>query len=190
MTQTPPAQRRMIRLTQWPIAYLTHLKMEAALIRFALYTIIALVPVGCGTRKAATSINNTDQKNVTKDTSKGQVTKDSGNLENYGNSVANNVVNEQLETRITELFNENGTLKSRIIEFLNSKSTDNTISNSYIVKTAYSHTDSVFNNTHYIDRTITIHTKEKATTTNRNGLYWMIGIVLGIGLVFLFKPWK
>lgn len=148
-----------------------------------MYTIIALVPVGCGTRKVATSINNTEQKDVTEDTSKGNVTKDSGNSENSGNSVANNLVNEKQEQRIREMFDTTGVLRERITELLNSKSTDNTISNSYIVKTAYSHTDSVFNNTHYIDRTITIHTKEKAVTANRNGLY-MLGafglLILGV----------
>lgn len=163
--------------------------MKAALIRFSLYALIALVPIGCGTRKVATSINNTEQKDVTKDTSKGQVTKDSGNSENSGNSVANNIVNEKQETRITELYNENGTLKSRISELLNSKSTDNTISNSYIVKTAYSHTDSVFNNTHYIDRTITIKTKEKAVTANRNGLFVLGGFGLLILGVLAWLKW-
>jgi len=143
---------------------------------------------GCGTRKANSKVENVENKNIQDDSSKGQVTKDSGNSENSGNSVANNVVNENQQSRIAELFNENGTLKSRISELSFVKSTDKTTSNNYIVKTAYSHTDSVFNNTHYIDRTITIHTKEKATTTNRNGLY-MLGAfgLLILGVLAWFK---
>jgi len=151
--------------------------MIKVIFRYFIYGVFAIV-CSCGTRKVATRIENVEQKDVTKDISKGQVTKDSGNSENSGNSVANNVVNEKQESRITELFNENGTLKSRISELLNSRSTDKTTSNNYIVKTAYSHTDSTFNNTHYIDRTITIHTKEKTSDSSNKPLYW---VLFGIG---------
>ena len=153
--------------------------MKHALIRLALYACIALVPA-CGSRKVQTDIYKTEQKDVTKEESKGNVTKESGSEAKEGNTTQNDIVKEQQDSRVTELFNENGTLKSRITELLNSRSTDRSVITQYKTFRAYVFTDSNFYTTIYRDRTITIKTKHKKTDTNNKPLYWML---FGIGAI-------
>lgn len=158
-------------------------------IRLFLYIAIALVPVGCGTRKVATSVTNTKTSDTEKESSKGNVSNTSTGTSSAGSTTANNLVNEKQEQRVTELFNENGTLKQRITELLNTKSTDNTVKTNYINTRYYNHTDSVFNNNYYHKQVITIHEKQKATSTNRGGLYYLGGFAVLIAGLLAWLKW-
>ena len=153
--------------------------MKHTLIRLALYCAIALVPA-CGSRKVQTDISNTEQKDVTKEESKGNVSTQSGSETKEGSTTQNDIVKEQQESRIRELFDSNGNLQERITELLNSKSTDRSVITQYRTFRAYVFTDSNFNTTLYRDRTITIKTKHKKTDTNNKPLYWML---FGIGAI-------
>lgn len=156
--------------------------MKHTLIRLALYCAIALVPA-CGSRKVQTDISKTEQKDVAKEENKGNVVKESGSETKEGSTTQNDIVKEQQESRIRELFDSNGNLQERITELLNSKSTDRTLITQYYTFRAYVFTDSNFHTTIYRDRTITVKTKQKSTDTNNKPLYWMLFGVGAIGMV-------
>lgn len=163
--------------------------MKNHLIRLFLYVAICMVPLSCGTRKSATKILKNAEVVKTKQESKGQVKKVEEKKE-VVKEVAKAERKEEAKTVVvTELFNDNGTIKSRVKEVNVNKSTSNTTNSKSSLKTLYTKTDSVFNNHYYHTREITKYIKDKAVTTDRNGLYWMIGIISVIGLAFWLKPW-
>src|SRR6185312_5267972 len=85
---------------------------------------IAGVLQGCGARKVETTISKQSESIKEEVKSEGSVKKENATTDSSNSSVKNDKVDEKQEQRITELYNENGTLKSRITELLNSKSTD------------------------------------------------------------------
>jgi len=148
-----------------------------SLILLALYCAIALV--ACGTRKVATEIT---ENKATQDVNiKEQVNEQSGATTKATDTQTDQTekVEEKQEYRITELFNENGSLRSRIKELLNSKSTDNSSStrNRTFDETRYR----LVNMERMIDtkRTVTSYEKKKTTSSERYG-FSVIGLVLGI----------
>lgn len=160
-----------------------------ALIRLFLYSFIAMVPIACGTRKANTNTQNFEQQETDKQSSSGQVKTGESNTTTEQTTTQNNKVDEQQEKRVRELFNENGTLKERITELLNKKSTDNSTSSKSSTQTRYVWMDSTFNKTIYRTRTITIKVKEKEVDRSNNGWYWVVGVLGIVGLAFWLKPW-
>jgi len=154
-----------------------------------LYIILAMVASSCGARKAQSSVVNSKDEQSDKSTSVGNVSSQTSKGDSTVTKTQTAKVDEKQESKITELFNENGTLKQRITELLNSKSTDNSYSQQKSVKWLYLRVDSNFNNTHYITRTITIHTKDKKTDANNNALYWsLFGLgVFAIAAFFVYK---
>jgi hypothetical protein len=163
--------------------------MKNLAIRLFLYTCIALVPISCGTRKAQTEISKTTDSFKEQESSKGSVTKESNSSESSKSSEHVDKVNEQQEQRITELFNDNGSLKQRITELLNSKSTDRSIKSNETLKTIYIRTDSVFNNNHYKTITYTVYSKSKSTQRSNNGIYVMLGAIAAFAIL-VFAVYK
>lgn len=163
--------------------------MKNHLIRLFLYVAICMVPLSCGTRKTATKILKNAEIVETKQESKGQVKKVEEKKEVVKEVVKAEKKEEAKTVIVTELFNDNGTIKSRVKEVNVNKSTNNTTNSKELLKTLYINTDSTFNNHYYHTRETTKYIKDKAVTTDRNGLYWMIGIISVIGLAFLLKPW-
>lgn len=163
--------------------------MKNHLIRLFIYICIALVPVSCGTRKAITRVEKNAEIVETKQESKGQVKKVEEKKEVIKEVAKVEEKDENKTVIVTELFNDNGTIKSRVKEVNVNKSTNNTSNIKSSLKTLYKNTDSVFNNHYYHNTEITKYIKDKAVTTDRNGLYWMLGIISVIGLAFWLKPW-
>lgn len=154
------------------------------------YIYVFLFCLGCGTRKASTDISKSETKDIAKEESKGATSKENKQIIESDTNEQLSKSDEKQESRVTELFFENGMLKERITELINSKSLDNSKRSENNTILMHTRTDSVFNNTIYRDRTITIKEKSKAVTTDRNGLYWFLGVVSVICLAFWLKPWK
>lgn len=156
------------------------------LIRLSLYCAIALVPA-CGSRKAAVDIQKDKTEQSTKEESKGQVTKETGQSEETKTTDKSTDTNEQQNSYTREVFNENGTLKERITELLNSKrviQNDITINRTF---RAYVFTDSTFHVTRTQKQVVTHYTKQK--TTNRNSSIWLVVVgVLSFGLGLWISP--
>jgi len=157
--------------------------------RPTIITLAIILCFGCGTRKATVNLSKTNVKEESKEVS-------SGNTSASSTASASTETNEQVakidekqESRTTERFDSSGRVTERITELINSKSADNSKRSSVGRYDINTKTNTSYTNTIY--RTLTIHTKDKqkAVTTNRNGQFWMIGIVLVIGLAFCLKPW-
>ena len=159
--------------------------------RSTLIALAILLFVGCGTRKASVNLSKTDVKEESKEVS-------SGSTYTSSTSSASTETNEQIaktdekqESRTRELYDENGKLKERITELINSKSADNSKRSSFGRYDINTRVNTAYTNTIY--RTVTIHTKDKqkAVTSNRNGLYTML---FGLGVVAIlcygaYKMW-
>jgi membrane-associated HD superfamily phosphohydrolase len=145
-----------------------------------------MVPISCGTRKVQTAIVKIEDKAKEEIKSSGQVTKETKTQESTEKAEKAAKEDSQQIQKLTELYFENGVLRSRIIELIDSKSIDNTSRSEKSLKSQENRQDSIFNNTRTIERTITIHTKDKKTESNRNGLYAMVGTVLGFALFLWF----
>lgn len=158
-------------------------------VRLFLYICIALVPISCGTRKAITRVEKNAEIVETKEESKGQIKKVEEKKEVVKEVAKAEKKDENKTVVVTELFNDNGTIKSRVKEVNVNKSTNNTSNSKSSIKTLYKNTDSVFNNNYYHTMEITKYIKDKAVTTDRNGIYIMLGIISVIGLAFWLKPW-
>lgn len=157
--------------------------MKNNLVRLALYISIALVPIGCGTRKANVKIDNFKESVRIEEKSVGKVEKSEAKTETISKKEQVAKVEENQEQRITELYFENGILRSRVFEITNHRIADSSTKDESSVITLIIRQDSLFNNTRTIDRTIKIHSKEKNTQRSNNGIYWMLGAVVGFGIL-------
>lgn len=146
--------------------------------RSTLITLTILLCVGCGTRKATTQISKTDTKEVSKEVSSGSTSTSSTSSASTETNEQTAKTDEKQESRKRELYDENGKLKERITELINSKSADNSKRSSVGRYDINTKTNTAYTNTIY--RTVTIHTKDKskAVTSDRNGWYYAIGAVL------------
>lgn len=151
--------------------------------------VLMLVIVGCGTRKVATDISKSKSNETEKSVNTGGVVKETKEDSKTETTDQTAKTDEKQESRTRELFDENGKLKERITELINSKSADNSSKKSSAVLVRNINTDSVFTNTIYRVKTITIKEKSKDVAASKNGTYWLIGVVCVIGLVLWLKPW-
>lgn len=155
-----------------------------------MYCVIALVPVACGTRKVATDISKTSDKGST-ETSTDLQKESSGGMTTQEDAFNQNTkTNETTEvTKDTYLDKDTGK-PTRVTEITKTgKSSEVTISRQITVKNTFFHELEklkIKTNTVYIKTT---YNKTKKTESERNGLFWMIGVVCVIGLAFLLKPW-
>lgn len=147
--------------------------------------------LGCGTRKATVNLSKTDVKEESKEVSSGNTSTESKSTVSMETNEQVAKTDEKQESRTRELYDENGKLKERITELINSKSADNSKRSSVGRYDINTKTNTAYTNTIY--RTLTIHTKdkEKTVTSNRNGLYTMLfGIgVVGILCYGAYKMW-
>lgn len=152
----------------------------------AFLMVVAGLVQGCGTRKSDVNIHKSSEvvreadNTVTKEETKSEVEKKSTEEEK------SDKVDEKQEQKITELYDENGRLKSRITELLNSKSTDKSTKAKQSSETLKTSQIKTVNN--YITKEVRINTKEKIKSTEQsNGnLYLMIGLVLIVGMLLYF----
>lgn len=155
-----------------------------------LWMTIAMIPLSCGSRKAITKINKNAEITKEETKSKGEVNKVEEKKEVEKQVAKTKKEDENKTVIVTELFNDEGVIKSRIKEVNINKATNTSSNSKESLKSYYINTDSVFNNTIYRTQKITTTIKDKASTTNRNGLYWYLGVCTIIGLAFWLKPWK
>lgn len=117
------------------------------------YTILLLICIlllsSCGTKKKIVDTDIHKSEETEKSVSEGKVKKDSESKEESSTKEQNAITDERQEQRITELFNENGSLKSRITELLNRKTVDNSTKESNSLKTYKTHLDSIITNKIY-----------------------------------------
>jgi len=157
--------------------------------KYTALILFILLTIGCGTRKAVVDLQTVKTKDEAKTEATGSVSKQSEANKQSGTDEQLAKTDEKQESRTRELFDENGKLKERITELINSKSVDNSKRNTYNREIITTRSDSAFKVTTYRLVTITSKDKKKTTTTDRNGLYWLIGAVCVIGLAFWLKPW-
>lgn len=155
--------------------------MKHALIRLALYTAIALVPIGCGSRKVATDItsNNTTQYGKTQESTHSEETNTSKSTE-AKTSLETNTSEGATTTNVKKYDKDSG----KLIE------ERTTVSNKKKSGTKQGNETKYFEETHYrlvnMERTITNHvtvkeySKSKKSDTNNKPLYWML---FGVGCV-------
>lgn len=165
--------------------------MTAGAVRLLLYIAIALVPLGCGTRKA--DLSKTKQeveikqdeeiKTESTDQSASKLTETNTELLTEYAKDSKQTTTEKFDVITGKLTERSTTIETGDKGKTSNKSSTRTFEQTRnIIKTLY--------------RTVTTHvtkvdtTKDKTTTTDRNGLYWMLGVCIIIGLAFLFKPWR
>lgn len=155
------------------------------------WLIVALLACsGCGIRKVDNEINKSKEKDNTEQTSNSEKQSESKESKVEESSQDNDKKNDIVETTTTTKYDMTG----KPTETTTTTKTDKSID-----KTKYKN-KTVTNNTLRTvekEKTIVITIKEKETfnkkkdvETDRNGVYWMAGIVLVIGLVLWLKPWK
>lgn len=148
---------------------------------------------GCGIRKSAVKVEDTTYKEKEKSTSEGSVKKESSGTENTSNKEKNSAVDENMKQKITELYDENGKLKSRITEFEKQKQATTSSKTQKSLKTYVTRVDSIFSNTNYRNIVITTHVKDKEVDADKSIVKnlggWEIVLTLGIvgiGAVLLY----
>jgi hypothetical protein len=163
--------------------------MKNHLIRLTLYAFMAMVPISCGSRKVSTVISEHKQEVKQEAETKADVKKEEVKKEVIQEKQKVDKKEEKQEQRTTELYFDNGLLKSRVIENLNSKSTDNSTSIKTSVTVAKIQVDSVFTDRHYNSIKISDFDKKKYTQTSNTQVYWMLfGLgVISIVAVFVYK---
>lgn len=134
-----------------------------------------MVPISCGTRKVQTAIVKVEEKAKEEEKVSVQIVKETKSQEKIDKVEQADKEDTQQIQKLTELYFENGILRSRIIELIDSKSIDNTTRTEKSLRSQENRYDSIFNNTRTIERTITIRIKDKKTESNRNGLYILCG---------------
>lgn len=151
---------------------------------FFVLIVVCLLLSACGSRRVQTDILKQSDKSTEKIVNEGEVKKESSTTEESKSSEQVAKVNEKQEQRVTELYDSLGRLKQRITELVNSKDIDNSKkeeSRSYIAKIRV---DSIFNNTIYRTKVVTLYVKEKKSETSN--LYWILALAFLGGLALLF----
>jgi len=151
--------------------------------RSTLITLAILLCVGCGTRKATVNLSKTDVKEEYKEVSSGNTSTSSTSTGSTETSEQVAKTDEKQESRTRELYDENGKLKERITELINSKSADKSKRSSVGRYDINTNTNTAYTNTIYRTVTISDKDKSKATDTNNKPLYWMIFGVVAFGIL-------
>ena len=154
--------------------------------------IIALVCLcSCGTRKVnldkeSLSTSNKSETNINQTSDRyGAITTQE---EALNTNIKRNETVETVKTR--EYDKDTGKLTKEQETTKTGSYSENSINNTKTIKNTYwRQTDKVS----VVVKTVTVtnwKTKIKSTSANRDGLYWMMGIVAVIGLAFWLKPWR
>lgn len=152
-----------------------------------------LLIFGCGTRNKTGETTKSKNEHTEKSSSEGKVTKESSSSEENSSSTKNDKSDELQEQRVIELFFENGVLKERITELINSKSVDKSTKDRKSLKNQRTTVDSVFTNKTYKTVLITDYKKkvdvesDKTVATNFGGSWFLIlAVVIVVGAIFLY----
>lgn len=164
------------------------------LILYALFLLLGVSALtSCGVRKVNTSKESSKNVDENKESSTGTTSKTSINTDESTTKEQVAKSDEKQESKITELFYENGMLKERITELINSKTTDNSTKDGKSLKTKINRVDSTFNNRYYKLITITERKKTKDTDSDNSfvtniGGPWVVGFIalLVVSAVFLY----
>jgi hypothetical protein len=157
-----------------------------------MYIMIALL-ASCGTRKVNETTDKYKESSSSKQEQVGSREITSNVSINSSISQNNDKIDESQSRKVTELFNENGSLKSRITELLNTKSVDKSIIVTNTVtklKTRYIEKWKILqitkNNKEIIYRTRTID-RNSSLAANIGGYLGVIGLLVIIGALLAFK---
>lgn len=156
---------------------------------FILFLIVTISLLSsCGVRKVENDKSKIEGSEKESIKSEGSVKKEELTTENKETKEVKDKSDEKQEKRVIELFFENGVLKERITEFINSKSTDKSTKDKKSVKSKHTYTDSTFNNVIYRTRNIKVVEKHKSTDKS-NTLSDSLGgslVVFGLGSLAIF----
>lgn len=157
-----------------------------------MYIMIALL-ASCGTRKVNETTDKYKESSSTKQEQSGSREIASNVSINSSTTQNNDKLDESQSKKVTELFNENGSLKSRITELLNTKSVDKstTVTNTVTkLKTRYVEKWKILeitkNNKEIIYRTRTVD-RNSSLVANIGGYLGIIGLVVIITAILAFK---
>lgn len=164
--------------------------MRNVIVRLVLYAAICMVPISCGTRKAATKILK--NASVIKEESKSEgVVKKVEAVKSENKDVAKSLdIVEDKTIVVTELYNDSGIIKSRVITTKIGRKSNNISNTKIISNEVVKGVDSAYNNSYKKSSEVTSYSKEKTTTRKNDGWYWAIGFIGLAALAFWFKPWK
>lgn len=161
----------------------------AVYLRYFIYGIFAIV-LGCGSRKANVNKESLSTSNKS-DTNINQTSDRYGAITTQEEALNTNTKrNETLETTKTREYDATtGKLTKEQESTKTGSYNETTINNTKTVKNTYwRQTDKLS----VVVKTVTKtnwNTKIKSTSSQRNGLYWMIGVIAVIGMAFWLKPW-
>lgn len=165
-------------------------RMKNHLIRLVLYICIALVPISCGTRKSSAKILKNAEIIKEETKSEGVVKKNEAvKSENKEVAKSRDIIEDKTIV-VTELYNDSGIIKSRFISTVIGRKSNSNEKVKSVFMDAIISVDSVFNNQAKLSNEVTSYSKEKTVTSDRNGWYYVMGIVAVIAMAFWFKPWK
>lgn len=163
--------------------------MKNLAIRLVLYCVIALVPISCGTRKAATKILKNAEIVKEEAKSEGVVKKVDTVKDQVKEVVKSRDIVEDKTIVVTELYNDSGVIKSRVISTVIGRKSNNISNTKIISNEVVKSVDSSYNNSSKKSSEVTSYSKEKAVTSDRNGWYYVMGIVAVIAMALWLKPW-
>lgn len=158
---------------------------------YLMILLIVILMASCGVRKTSGTKESFKGASENKESSTGTTSKTSTNTDESSTKEQVAKSDEKQESKITELFYENGVLKERITELINSKATDNSTKDSKSIKTKINRVDSNFTNTNYRKVLITEHKKTKDTDSDKSfvtnvGGPWMVGFIALLVVVAIF----
>jgi len=162
----------------------------AVFLRYILYAVICLC-LGCGSRKANLNKESLETKSESS-TNINHTSDKYGAISTQEESLNTNVKrNETVETiKTREYDKDTGKLTKEQETTKTGSYNETTINNTKTIKNTYWRQTEKLS---VITKTVTMtnwKTKIKSTSTDRNGQFWMIGVVLIIGLVLWLKPWR
>lgn len=162
------------------------------------YMLILLLAImmcssSCGVRRSNSDKESSKAVDESKESSKGNTSKESSSSEEQSSKDKTDKQDEKQESRVRELFYENGMLKERITELINSKSSDNSTKEQNSRKTLYSRVDSVFTTTIIKKITLTERKKtkdvesDKTVVANLGGQWSLLaGIIIVVCAILLY----
>jgi len=163
--------------------------MKNHLIRLVMYCLIALVPIGCGTRKVNANKQTTENQNISS-TDLSQTKQSESGLTSQDEAFSQTAkVNEITETTKTTYLDDQGRATKVEETTKTGKAVDNSYEKRKTIKKTYTRLLEklkIKNNIKTITKTLN---KTKTVTTNRNGLFMLGGFGLLIFGVLAWLKW-
>lgn len=163
--------------------------MRDITIRLFFYSLIALIPISCGSRKVNTGTSVQQQESKYEEKNKTSVSKETQSKEDNEEDRKSVSIMDKQNSRVVETYYDNGWIKSRMIENLNSKNIYRSADRKTSKKAFNTRIDSTFTNKIYKSEIHKNYSKQKNTQTSNSQVYWMLfGLgVIAIVAVFVYK---